>query len=72
MATPAAVVGIRRRRRERKDGGVQVREQCGKGARGLKHISYSTREGEGAGTGPIGHSMAMAAAGFKAFKRGEL
>jgi hypothetical protein len=34
-----------------------------RGARGLKHISYSTREGEGAATGPIGHSMAMAAGG---------
>jgi hypothetical protein len=72
MATPAAAIGIRRRRREREDGGVQVRERCGKGAQGLKHISYSTREGEGAATGPIGHSMAMAAGGFKAFKRGEL
>jgi hypothetical protein len=72
MAIQAAAVGIRRQRREREDGVVQVRERCGKGVRGIKHISYSTREGEGAATGPIGHSMAMAAGGFKAFKRGEL
>jgi hypothetical protein len=36
MATPAVAVGIRWRRREREDGGVQVRERCGKGARGAQ------------------------------------
>jgi hypothetical protein len=33
------------------------------GARGLKHNSYSTREGEGAATGPIGHQWPWRPAG---------
>jgi hypothetical protein len=34
-----------------------------RGARGLKHNSYSTREGEGAATGPVGHQWPWRPAG---------
>jgi hypothetical protein len=56
MATPAAAVGIRRRRREREDGVCKCVSGVEREHEGLKYHFYSGREGEGT---PAGEAAAI-------------
>jgi hypothetical protein len=55
--------------REEDAGRARAKER---GARGLKHVSYSTREGEGAATVPNRPLMARGATGGSRYSRGRL